>query len=57
MWLVFMVCFISAKILGGVFQPLAADHLPKRIHFQDKTFDMRMNLAVMDWVCFQLIKF
>eukprot|EP00731_Ephydatia_muelleri_P025379 Em0017g462a len=24
-------------------------YLPKRIHFQEKTFDMRMNLAVMDW--------
>eukprot|EP00731_Ephydatia_muelleri_P029616 Em0021g139a len=24
-------------------------YLPKRIHFQDKTFEMRMNLAVMDW--------
>ena len=25
-------------------------YLPKRIHFHTKTFEMRMNLAVMDWV-------
>ncbi|KAL5473000.1 hypothetical protein EMCRGX_G027440 [Ephydatia muelleri] len=24
-------------------------YLPKRIHFHTKTFEMRMNLAVMDW--------
>ena len=25
-------------------------YLPKRIHFGSKTFNMRMNLALMDWV-------
>ncbi len=26
-------------------------YLPKRIHFGSSTFDMRMNLAILDWVC------
>ena len=25
-------------------------YLPKRIHFSNETFNMRMNLAVLDWV-------
>ena len=25
-------------------------YLPKRIHFGDMTYDMRMHFAVMDWV-------
>ena len=25
-------------------------YLPKRIHFSDATFTMRMNVAVLDWV-------
>ncbi len=26
-------------------------YIPKRIHFGSSTFEMRMNLAIMDWVC------
>ena len=25
-------------------------YVPKRIHFSTKTFKMKMNLAVLDWV-------
>ena len=30
-------------------QLLTYTYLPKRIHFHTKTFEMRMNVAVMDW--------
>ena len=32
-------------------------YLPKRIHFHTKTFEMRMNLAVMDWVSVLLVMY
>ena len=29
-------------------------YIPKRIHFSNRVFTMRMNLAIMDWVCNKL---
>ena len=50
-----LVCFGSAETPTGwshstTSQLLTYMYLPKRIHFHIKTFEMRMNLAVMDWV-------
>ena len=27
-------------------------YAPKRIHFGDETYEMRVHLAILDWVCF-----
>ena len=50
MFMYVFVFLVSRHLLGGIIQPPASTYLPKRIHFHTKTFEMRMNLAVMDWV-------
>ena len=30
-------------------------YVPKRIHFGDKVYNMRVNIACLDWVCVNLL--
>ena len=32
-------------------------YIPKRIHFSTNIFKMRMNLAVLDWVTYNIISY
>ena len=41
---------VSRHLLGESFNHQLLTYLPKRIHFSTRVFNMRMNLAVMDWV-------
>ena len=41
---------VSRHLLSGVVSHQLLTYLPKRMHFHTKTFQMCMNLAVMDWV-------